>query len=84
MTDQEFDVLDELYFVQSFEEVLEATALPAETLRKVLQDLLEKGWIRCFVSRSGDVSAEETNFQEHYQHYFYLATKAGLKAHNSR
>ena len=84
MTDQEFDVLDELYFVQSFEEVMEATALPPDTLRKVLEDLLEKGWIRCMLSRNEDISGEEINFQENYEHYFYLATKAGLIAHNSR
>ena len=84
MTDQEFIVLDELYFVQSFAEVKEATGLNAAVVKQVLEDLLEKGWIRCMSSRQDDEPGEMINFQEGYEHYFYLATKTGLKIHNSR
>ena len=84
MSDQEFDVLDELYFVQSFDEVKEATDLEDETLKQVLQGLMEKGWIRCMDSREGEVNADKIDFQTHYKQYFYLATKKGLLAHNSR
>ena len=84
MTDQEFDVLEELYFVQSFEEVREATNFKPERLKLVLQDLMEKGWIRCLSNRQDSVAGEHINFGEYYQDYFYLATKAGLMAHNSR
>lgn len=84
MSDQEFDVLDELYFVHSFQEVQEATGLKPNDLKLVLQELLEKGWVRCMEARDGEGSAGKIDFQKNYQNYFYLATKAGLLAHNSR
>ncbi len=84
MTDQEFDVLDELYFVQSFEEVMEASGLDSATLRQVLEDMQEKGWIRVMSSRSDNDQDGEINIRGHYDKYFYLATKSGLMAHNSR
>ena len=84
MSDQEFDVLDELYFVQSFDEVRELTGMDNESLKEVLQELLSKGWIRCMESRDGVVDGRRTDFQKNYRQYFYLATKPGLLAHNSR
>lgn len=84
MSDQEFDVMDELYFVQSFDEVMEAADLEEEMLKQVLQGLMEKGWIRCMQSREGEVNGDKIDFHTHFKQYFYLATKKGLLAHNSR
>lgn len=84
MSDQEFDVLDELYFVQSFDEVQEASGLEAEALRLVLQQLLKKGWIRCLRNAQAEVAHPVLNKPEEFRQYYYLATKAGLMAHNSR
>ena len=84
MTDQEFDVLDELYFVQSFEEVKDITGMEAGELKQVLAHLLEKGWIRCMESRDVGPDSGKLDFEGNHQQYFYLATKAGLLAHNSR
>lgn len=84
MTEGEFVVLDELYFVQSFAELQESTALGEEALKEVLEGLLAKGWIRCLSSRSGEPAADVETLPEQFQNYFYLATKDGLLAHNSR
>src|SRR5690606_21684128 len=54
MTDQEFVVLDELYFVQSFNELIKETSIQQETLRDLLQKMIDKGWIRCLRSREDD------------------------------
>lgn len=84
MTDHEFDVLDELYFVISFNEILEAVDLEEAALLSVLKTLLEKGWIKCFRNHSEEVLPYELNMDQHYQKYSYLATKSGLLAHNGR
>ena len=84
MTDLEFDVLDELYFVISFDELKSATELDTETLRKVLLGLLHKGWIKCFRDRIESLSPEEVNFEHDYMRYYYLASKEGLLAHNGQ
>lgn len=84
MTDLEFDVLDELYFVISFDELKSATELDAETLRNVLQGLLSKGWIKCFRDHVEELNPEELNFDHDYMQYDYLASKEGLLAHNGQ
>lgn len=82
MSDLEFDVLDELYFVISFDELKNVTALDTETLRNVLQDLFVKGWIKCFRNRVESLNSEEVNLEQDYMLYCYLASKEGLLAHN--
>ncbi|MFP4089682.1 MAG: hypothetical protein ACLFUB_11250 [Cyclobacteriaceae bacterium] len=84
MSDLEFDVLDELYFVVSYQHIKEELALEDETLKTVLQQLLEKGWIRCYLSASEEALEDEIDFENKYQTYYYLASKKGLLAHNGR
>lgn len=83
MSDLEYDVLDELYFVQSFADLMETTDLEEKELRPILLKLLNKGWIRCYSTVSDEVPAEELDFELQFRNYFYLASKAGLLAHNS-
>ena len=84
MSEQEYLVLDELYFLQSFEELQEQLGLGTEELKVVLGNMLHKGWIKCLRSREGEEPVESKEFQEQYASLLYLATKAGLLAHNSR
>lgn len=81
MTDTEFEVLDELYFVQSFAELQQETALEAAVLGKVLKAMYRKGWVSFMHSRSGE-QQEGKDFPENYDQHFFLASKAGLLAHN--
>lgn len=83
MTDTEFEVLDELYFVQSFAELQQETALDAAVLEKVLDKMCRKGWVSFMLSRSGE-QQEGQNFPADYRQYYFLASKAGLLAHNRR
>lgn len=84
MTEGEFVVLDELYFVQSFAELRESTRLEEAKLKDVLAGMLDKGWIRCLPSRGGEAAADVPSLPEAFQDFYYLASKAGLLAHNSR
>lgn len=84
MSDLEFDVLDELYFVVSYQHIKEELALEDKTLKSVLQQLLEKGWVRCYLSASEEALDEEIDFDNKYQTYYYLASKKGLLAHHGR
>lgn len=84
MTDLEFDVLDELYFVTSFQQLQEALEMEMNTLKSVLQTLLNKEWIKCYLDHSEELLANEVDFENNYKTYSYLATKAGLLAHNGR
>lgn len=82
MTDQEFDVLDELYFVQPFDFLISEVELEANEIKVALEGLLEKKYIKCFKSVDEEVFEQDLDFENKYAKYYYLATKAGLLAHN--
>ena len=82
MTDLEFDILDELYFVETFENLQKKLNLDKKILSKCLKQLLENGWIKCFSENREEIFTDLTHFEEKFDKYSYLATKAGLKAHN--
>ena len=84
MSDLEFDVLDELYFVQSYNELGKTTGFEDDLLKKVLKKLLNKKWIKCLSSMTEDIPYEEVDFDKDFRSIFYLATKSGLLAHNSQ
>ena len=84
MTDVEFDVLDELYFVQPYDYLVSELELEDSELKEVLISLIEKGWVKCFLNMQEEALSHELQLDEKYREYFYLATKAGLMAHNGR
>ncbi len=84
MSDEEFDVLDELYFVHSFTHVKNELSWSDSSLKRVLRKLIEKGWVKCFISVHEELVPEEVDFESNFNTYLYLATKAGLLAHNGR
>ena len=84
MTDLEYDVLDELYFVISFPQLLATLELEEEVLKEVLRTLLSKQWVKCFENQADELNTNETDFASQFKNYFYLATKAGLLAHHGK
>ncbi len=84
MTELEFDVLDELYFVVSFRHLQDELDLSENTLKEVLCSLLEKGWVKCFLNTSEEAVKSEIDFENKYKDYHYLASKQGLLEHNGR
>lgn len=84
MTDEEFDVLDELYFVQSFTELMTLTEKSLQELVPVLENIYRKGWIKVMESVEDELSEDKVDFQSiESKNYLFLATKSGLMAHNS-
>lgn len=86
MTDQEFDLLDELYFIKTFNELAQALGWPADQLKETLAALIDRGWVKATALQDGDVPPQHPidRAELGHLHYYYLATKAGLMAHNGR
>jgi hypothetical protein len=63
MSDLEFEVIDNLYFVQRFEALIKEVEIDEKIMQKILE---------------ADV------WTKNYSNYFYLATKKGLLAHNTK
>lgn len=84
MSDREFDVLDELYFVTHFEELRKVTGLSSDDLWQTLVGLRKKGWLKIYKTVSEELSKIDLEAANDYQTYYYLASKEGLLAHNGR
>jgi hypothetical protein len=85
MNEIAFDIIDELYFVTPFDDLARLLNLPEGELFRHLQDLVVQGYVKCFFpDPDTEVLYQEAEFTRRYREYYYLATKAGLVAHNSR
>ena len=83
MNNIEFDILDELYFIQSYDHLKITLKFSDELLKQSLRRLIAQGWVTCFSSPTEELAFESDEFEKDYRNYHYLATKAGLLAHNS-
>ena len=83
MTNEEFDLLDELYFVKSFMELQDALDIKKGALKEVLLQVIAKEWVGCYATPMVGLTVEKSDFEENYSEYFYLATKKGMFEHNS-
>jgi hypothetical protein len=82
MSEEEFDLLDELYFVQPYQYLKEELGWEDEKLLATLQLLIDKEWIKCFYNVDEEVK-DNFNIEKEGKKYYYLATKVGLMEHNS-
>ncbi|RNI27437.1 hypothetical protein EFA69_14985 [Rufibacter immobilis] len=85
MTDQEFDILDELYFVVSYAELQSKLGLPEPELREALRGLISMNYIKClYPDQDTEVPFDPEHFEREGHAYYFLASKEGLLSHNSR
>lgn len=82
MTNDEFDLLDELYFLQSYQYLKSSLEWEDHKLLENLAQLLEKGWIRCYVAPENEIF-DALPLTDKGKTYYYLATKEGLLNHNT-
>lgn len=82
MSDAEFDLLDELYFVQSYHYVKESLGWEDHVLLETLDSLYQRGMIKCLITPDEELFDGVDIYLEGKKLYF-LATKKGLMAHNA-
>lgn len=84
MTDEEYLVLDELYFITDFEDLADRTKIPKETLIQMLIDFHAKGWVRCFSRHGEEIYNPSEVDRNTFRKYRYLISKEGLIAHHQK
>jgi len=82
MSDDEFDLLDELYFLQSYDHLKNETGWDDHKLLSTLRQLFEKEYIKCYSAPDQEVF-EGADLDRDGFRYYYLATKKGLLKHNA-
>lgn len=83
MSDLEFDILDELYFIIHYNELKKALGLSDEDLKPILAKMARKNWLRCYAEPDVELEQSDIDIEINFRNYFYLASKEGLKAHTS-
>ncbi|AKD04127.1 hypothetical protein POKO110462_15495 [Pontibacter korlensis] len=84
MSDNEFDILDELYFVTAYPDLKSTLSLTDDELCAALQYLIKQGYVKIhYPDRDTEHEFDEDVFGKQCHAYFFLATKAGLIVHNS-
>lgn len=78
-----YDILDELYFIRTFEELLEKLNLESNVLQGYLWKMLEEGLIKTMVNFDEEIEQNKENFEQNFKKYHYIASKKGLMWHNS-
>ncbi len=82
MTDLEFVIIDELYFICNFNELLFNTSIEIQELKSTLWQLLEQDLIKCLVEEE-EQNISLVDFELNFKKYHYIASKKGLLAHNT-
>lgn len=82
MDEVEFDLLDELYFVTSYGELMETVDISEVEICDTLISLAAKGWISIYENSHKEL--DDFDLISNFKEYFYLASKKGLLAHNKQ
>ncbi len=84
LSEHEYEIIDELYFLVSFEELLKILPMDKDVLKQGLGNLVDKRWVKCYNNPEQDVDFHDVDFENQFDKYHYLATKEGLFIHNSK
>lgn len=82
MSDEEFDLMDELYFVQKYDFIKDSLGWEDELLLNTLDSLYQSGMIKCLETPDTE-RFDVVDIYSEGRELFYLATKKGLMAHNT-
>jgi hypothetical protein len=84
LTDLEYRILDELYFISSYQTLVENLSEEKENIRQAIENMLVNGWIiQIKYEHENEKKLEMPDFSALEQSYF-VASKKGLLIHNSR
>lgn len=86
LTDIEYDVLNALYFVEPFQNILDECKASEPVVADVLKQLIHRKYVTPMQFDEEKQEYIRTFFYDadNMRAYHYLATKEGLMAHNSR
>jgi len=82
LTDDEFDLLDELYFVQDYSLLKNELGWADERIMLTLDSLYKKAFIKLLLDHDAEFHSNETGESIPWKELYFLASKQGLKAHN--
>ena len=85
LSDLEMDLLDEIYFVTPFSEIIKQLKIEPEIIKQVLKKLIQIGYVHQLVYNQTSKDFEKNDVPDYIfiERHSYLASKQGLFAHNT-
>ncbi|MEM0938583.1 MAG: hypothetical protein AAF600_01905 [Bacteroidota bacterium] len=84
MTEIEYNILDQLYFVTSYQTLKEESGYSHDQLKFNLIEMIKNGFVKVYDEIDQELEQDRLDMQNSFQSYYYLASKKGLFEHNSR
>lgn len=83
MNDVQFQILDALYFVEPYENILAEVEATEPVLSAELRELVAKGWVQAmeWSDQAGDYVRSRFHDSDDLARFHYLATREGLLRH---
>lgn len=84
MNEIQFQILDSLYFVEPFDNILSEVKAPENVVASELKTLIRLGWVQVmdFDTQIGDYKKTMFYDSDNMRAFSYLATKEGMLRHN--
>ncbi len=84
LNDIQFQILDAIYFVEPFANILEEVDANRPIIIDELRTMIDKGWVQVMIyeQAKGDFVKTSIFDTDHLEEYHFLATKDGLLKHN--
>ncbi len=82
MTDLEFDLLDELYFIKSIEELTKTLKINELNITNIIWELIEKKWVKVLDLQDNELILNKEVYLERCKLVRFNVTKQGLLTHN--
>lgn len=84
LSDLQFEILDNIYFVEPYQNILNDIDLPEPVIRAELRKMIGTGLVNVleFNEEKGDYQKTRIYDTDNMQKYAYLASKDGLLKHN--
>lgn len=82
MTDFEFDLLDELYFIKSIQELNSLFKDQTIDISAELWTMIEKGWVKVMDRADNELQVTKDEYVTNCQSLLFNISKKGLMAHN--
>jgi hypothetical protein len=86
LSELEYDILDECYFINSYEEIWLAVQCDKEEFKKIILSLLDRELIQqlLYNEKHNDYDKQEEYNRDMIEAAKYVITKKGLMLHNGR
>ena len=82
-TDNYYSIIDELYFIETFDKLKTETNIEENILKQCLWELISNDYVKIMHNYDEEISVAIEEFEEKFKIFHYIASKKGLKWHNS-